>query len=60
MSLSSLFKQLLLEKIEDEYDIEAYKNALHEWEKDDYRVYPLSDLDKEDLDKDMEKYAPGE
>jgi RHH-type rel operon transcriptional repressor/antitoxin RelB len=33
ITLSELIRQSVIEKIEDEYDLEIYKNALEEYEK---------------------------
>lgn len=33
ITLSELVRQSVIEKIEDEYDLEIYKNALEEYEK---------------------------
>lgn len=34
LSMSELFRQTVLEKIEDEYDLKLLREALTEWEKD--------------------------
>ena len=34
MSLSELIRTAVIEKIEDEYDLEVYRQALEEYEKD--------------------------
>lgn len=45
-SLSDLFRNALIEKIEDEYDLKAYKKALEEYNKNPV-TYTLEDVKKE-------------
>ena len=45
-SLSDLFRNALIEKIEDEYDLKAYKKALEEYKKNPV-TYMLEDVKKE-------------
>ena len=50
ISLSELFRNALIEKIEDEYDLEAYKKAVEEY-KNNPKTYTLKEVKKElDLD----------
>lgn len=46
MSLSDLFRNALMEKIEDEYDLECYKKAMEEYQKDP-ETYTLEEVKKE-------------
>ena len=46
MSLSDLFRNALLEKIEDEYDLEAYNKAMKEY-KENPKTYTLDEVKKE-------------
>lgn len=46
MSLSDLFRNALIEKIEDEYDLECYRNAREEYEKNP-ATYTLDEVKKE-------------
>lgn len=46
MSLSDLFRNALLEKIEDEYDLEAYNRAMKEY-KENPKTYTLDEVKKE-------------
>lgn len=46
MSLSDLFRNALIEKIEDEYDLECYKKAMEEYEKNPIS-YSLEEVKKE-------------
>lgn len=46
MSLSELFRNALLEKIEDEYDLKAYKKAVEEFDKNPI-TYTLEEVKKE-------------
>ena len=46
MSLSELFRKALIEKIEDEYDLECYKKAIEEYNKDP-KTYTLDEVEKE-------------
>ena len=50
ISLSELFRNALIEKIEDEYDLEAYKKEVEEY-KNNTKTYTLEEVKKElDLD----------
>lgn len=46
MSLSDLFRNALMEKIEDEYDLECYKKAMEEYQKNP-KTYTLEEVKKE-------------
>lgn len=46
MSLSDLFRNALIEKIEDEYDLKAYKEAIEEY-KNNPITYTLEEVKKE-------------
>lgn len=46
MSLSDLFRNALMEKIEDEYDLECYKKAMEEYQQDP-ETYTLEEVKKE-------------
>ena len=46
MTLSELVRSSVLERIEDEYDLKAYKEAFAEFEKDPV-TYSLDDVEKE-------------
>ena len=46
MSLSDLFRNALIEKIEDEYDLTCYKKAKEEYEKNP-TTYSLDEVKKE-------------
>lgn len=46
MSLSDLFRNALIEKIEDEYDLECYEKAIKEYEKNP-KTYTLEEVKKE-------------
>ena len=46
VSLSELFRNALIEKIEDEYDLKAYKEAIKEYEKNPV-TYTLEEVKKE-------------
>lgn len=46
ISVSDLFRQAVLEKIEDEYDLNAYEKAVKEYQADP-RTYSLDDVEKE-------------
>ena len=46
ISLSELFRNALIEKIEDEYDLECYKKAQEEYKKNP-KTYSLEDVKKE-------------
>lgn len=45
-SLSELFRNALIEKIEDEYDLKAYKKAIEEYRKNS-TTYTLEEVKKE-------------
>lgn len=45
-SLSDLFRNALIEKIEDEYDLQAYKKAVEEYKKNPV-TYTLEEVKKE-------------
>lgn len=47
MSLEEAFKRALFEKIEDEYDIAVFEEACEEYEKDDRKSRPITELWKE-------------
>ena len=46
ISLSDLFRQAVMEKIEDEYDLVAYNKAMEEYKKDS-KTYTLDEVEKE-------------
>lgn len=46
ISLSDLFRQAVMEKIEDEYDLAAYNKAIEEFKKDS-ATYTLEEVEKE-------------
>ena len=46
MSLSELFRNALIEKIEDEYDLQCYKKAIKEY-KENPETYTLEEVKKE-------------
>lgn len=46
ISLSELFRQAVIEKIEDEYDLIAYKKALEEYKKDP-TSYTLDEVERQ-------------
>ena len=46
ISLSELFRQSVMEKIEDEYDLAAYNKAMGEYKKDSV-TYSLAEVEKE-------------
>ena len=46
ISLSDLFRQAVMEKIEDEYDLAAYNKAMEEYKKDS-KTYSLDEVEKE-------------
>lgn len=46
MSMSELFRQAVLEKIEDEYDLSCYKKAMESY-KDDPKTYTLDEAEEE-------------
>ena len=46
ISLSELFRSALIEKIEDEYDLQAYKKAIEEYKKNPV-TYTLEEVKKE-------------
>ena len=46
MSLSDLIRTAVIEKIEDEYDLECYERAIKEYEKNS-KTYTLEDVKKE-------------
>ncbi len=46
ISLSDLIRNAILEKIEDEYDLECYKKALEEYKKDP-KTYTLKEVKEE-------------
>lgn len=45
-SLSELFRNALIEKIEDEYDLASYKKAVEEYKKNP-KTYTLDEVKKE-------------
>lgn len=47
VSLGEAFKQALFEKIEDEYDLEVFKEAHGEYEKSGRKSRPIGELWKE-------------
>ena len=46
ISLSDLFRQAVMEKIEDEYDLAAFNKAMDEYKKDP-GTYTLDEVEKE-------------
>lgn len=46
MSLSELIRKAIMEKIEDEYDLECYKKAMEEY-KENPKTYTLDEAKKE-------------
>ena len=46
ISLSDLVRKAVLEKIEDEYDLESYRKAIKEY-KDNPKTYSLDEIKKE-------------
>ena len=46
ISLSELVRKAVLEKIEDEYDLECYKKAIKEYNKNP-RTYSIDEVKKE-------------
>lgn len=46
ISISELFRQAVMEKIEDEYDLRAYEKAINEY-KSDKNTYTLDEVEKE-------------
>ena len=46
ISLSDLFRQSVMEKIEDEYDLEAFEKAMEDYRKDPV-TYSLEEVGKE-------------
>ena len=46
VSLSELFRNALIEKIEDEYDLKAYYEAIEEYKKNP-KTYTLDEVEKE-------------
>lgn len=46
ISVSELFRQTVLERIEDELDLKAYEKAMEEYKADPV-TYPLEDVIKE-------------
>ena len=46
ISLSDLFRQAVMEKIEDEYDLAAYNKAMEEYKKES-ETYTLDEVEKE-------------
>ena len=46
ISLSDLVRNAILEKIEDEYDLECYKKAIAEYEKNP-KTYTLDEIKEE-------------
>lgn len=46
ISISDLFRQAVLEKIEDEYDLRAYEKAMAEYRADPV-TYSLDEVEKE-------------
>lgn len=46
MSVSDLFRQAVMERIEDEYDLKCYKKAMEEYESD-RTTYTLDEVEKE-------------
>ena len=46
ITLSELVRNAILEKIEDEYDLKCYKEAMKEYEKNP-KTYTLDEIEKE-------------
>ncbi len=46
ISLSDLFRQAVMEKIEDEYDLAAFNRAMEEYQQDP-TTYSLDEVEKE-------------
>ena len=46
ISLSELFRSALIEKIEDEYDLNCYEKAIDEYNKDP-KTYSIEEVKKE-------------
>jgi hypothetical protein len=46
MSVSECIRKAILEKVEEEYDLEVYKRAKEEFEKDP-KTYSLEEIEKE-------------
>ena len=46
VSLSDLLRQTIMERIEDEYDLKCYKEAMAEYEQD-LVTYSLDEVEKE-------------
>ncbi|MBR3342291.1 MAG: CopG family transcriptional regulator [Clostridiales bacterium] len=46
ISISDLFRQAVIEKIEDEYDLKCYEEAMKKFEKDP-ATYSLDEVEKE-------------
>lgn len=46
ISLSDLFRQAVMERIEDEYDLKAYESAMADYAKDN-KAYSLDEVEKE-------------
>lgn len=47
ISVGEAFKQALFEKIEDEYDLKVFEEALAEYEKSGQQARPIEELWKE-------------
>ena len=47
MSVGEAFKRALFDRIEDEYDLVVYNDAMKEYDKDGHRSKPISELWKE-------------
>lgn len=47
MSVGEAFKRALFDRIEDEYDLVVYNDAMKEYEKDGQKSKPISELWKE-------------
>lgn len=46
ISISELFRQAVMEKIEDEYDLQCYERAMQAY-KEDSTTYTLDEVEKE-------------
>ncbi len=46
ISISDLFRQAVMEKIEDEYDLQCYKKALQDY-KANPKTYTLDEVERE-------------
>lgn len=46
ISISELFRQAVMEKIEDEYDLQCYERAMQSY-KEDSTTYTLDEVEKE-------------